>query len=196
VQEKIARSLVPHEHTLLGSEYGRYFARKLQLHVLRRRPDEWKEIMSGTSASGPRSVSATAAMISPLAVVPNGKQSTFNAAGDDTDDAEGKKAKKKRKADEIDALFEDAGLGPGGKKKRAVLVASAPTIPQIPHEALEQTEIQDGEIEEGRKKRKRNKKRVNKEDGGPDKGLQDVLGAIIAAPKGEKGSRKKSKTIE
>ncbi|KAJ9125324.1 hypothetical protein QFC22_000281 [Naganishia vaughanmartiniae] len=46
-REKIARSLIDHHGTLSQSQYGRYFAKKLNLPLLQRRPAEWKEIQLG-----------------------------------------------------------------------------------------------------------------------------------------------------
>ncbi len=46
-QEKIARSLIPDSIKLSNSQYGRFFARKLNLHLLERRPDEWREAQLG-----------------------------------------------------------------------------------------------------------------------------------------------------
>ncbi|KAK2464918.1 hypothetical protein APHAL10511_002994 [Amanita phalloides] len=42
LKEKIARSLIPHDRDLAASYYGRFFARNLDLQLLQRRPDEWK----------------------------------------------------------------------------------------------------------------------------------------------------------
>ncbi|KAG6885129.1 hypothetical protein C0993_005707 [Termitomyces sp. T159_Od127] len=42
LKEKIARSLFVHEQSLAASYYGKFFARNLNLYLLRRRPNEWK----------------------------------------------------------------------------------------------------------------------------------------------------------
>lgn len=47
MREKIAKSLIPHATALGNSQYGRFFARKLDLHLLQRRPDEWRESVLG-----------------------------------------------------------------------------------------------------------------------------------------------------
>lgn len=47
MREKIARSLIPHATVLGTSQYGRFFARKLDLHLLQRRPDEWRATVLG-----------------------------------------------------------------------------------------------------------------------------------------------------
>ena len=46
-QEKIARSLIDRHNALSESQYGKYFARKLNLPLLQRRPQEWKELQLG-----------------------------------------------------------------------------------------------------------------------------------------------------
>lgn len=43
MREKIAKSLIPHKIDLGNDEYGRWFGKKLELHLLERRPDEWRE---------------------------------------------------------------------------------------------------------------------------------------------------------
>lgn len=45
LKEKIARSLVQHEHTLAAS-YGRFFARNVNFYLLQRRPEEWRNLHS------------------------------------------------------------------------------------------------------------------------------------------------------
>jgi len=46
LKERVARSLIPHEHFLAGSHFGRYFFRKLRLPLMRRNPDQWKMMQS------------------------------------------------------------------------------------------------------------------------------------------------------
>ncbi|KAK1229483.1 Nucleolar protein 9 [Marasmius sp. AFHP31] len=48
LKEKIARSIIPHEQALIGSFYGKFFGRNLNLYLLRRRPDEWRSMQSST----------------------------------------------------------------------------------------------------------------------------------------------------
>jgi nucleolar protein 9 len=105
LREKLARALLPHEAALAGDAFGKFFARRLKLHVLRRRPDEWREIQAAPPATEPTSVPAPAA-----APAPPTREG-------------GSERKPKRKVDAIDALFDGAGLGGGGKKKRGVLKA-------------------------------------------------------------------------
>ncbi|PVF92971.1 ARM repeat-containing protein [Serendipita vermifera] len=42
LREKIARSLIPHQQSLSASYYGKFFAKRLQLAFLQRKPDEWR----------------------------------------------------------------------------------------------------------------------------------------------------------
>jgi len=109
-QEKIARSLIPHETRLAGSFYGKYFARSLSLHLLQRRPDEWRSLQS---------VSAARPLKNP-APVPDADPES------DQPPTHSKPAQRKRKrgaqpADEIDAVFE-AALGK--KVKRGTLTST------------------------------------------------------------------------
>ncbi|GBE79200.1 Nucleolar protein [Sparassis crispa] len=163
LKEKIARSLIPHEHFLAGSFYGKFFTRHLNLHLLQRNVDEWKNQQSSAK-------SAQRAPLPPLTtttLAPIDRPAPALPA-----DTEQKHAKRKRKArpeDEIDALF-DAALGKKVKKGRLGPTGSVPA------------QGQGGEVEQ---KREGQKEQV-------DKVLKDVLGAIKAAPKEEKGhSRKK-----
>jgi nucleolar protein 9 len=45
-QEKIARSLVNQEQALAASYYGKFFARNLNLYLLQRRPEDWRNLQS------------------------------------------------------------------------------------------------------------------------------------------------------
>ncbi|KAF8314735.1 ARM repeat-containing protein, partial [Clavulina sp. PMI_390] len=44
LRERIARTLIPHENSLAGSFYGKFFARNLHLTLLRRKPEEWRKM--------------------------------------------------------------------------------------------------------------------------------------------------------
>lgn len=52
LQEKIAKSLIGDANTLASSQYGRFFASKLDLHLLDRRPDEWRKKHTGVDGKG------------------------------------------------------------------------------------------------------------------------------------------------
>lgn len=47
MKEKIARSLIPHATALGNNMYGRFVVRKMDLHLLQRRPDEWRAALIG-----------------------------------------------------------------------------------------------------------------------------------------------------
>ncbi|TXT11256.1 hypothetical protein VHUM_02007 [Vanrija humicola] len=47
MREKIARSLIPDATTLANSQFGRFLSRRLDLHLLQRRPDEWRAAQIG-----------------------------------------------------------------------------------------------------------------------------------------------------
>ncbi|KAH9950104.1 ARM repeat-containing protein [Amylocystis lapponica] len=98
LKEKIARSLLPHEQFLAGSFYGKFFARRLSLHLLQRNPEEWKTVQSTAKAPAPVPPAATSASRTPA---PGAEQP--------------KKKRKARPQDEIDALFDAA---PGKKFKK------------------------------------------------------------------------------
>lgn len=115
--------MIPHATVLSTSQYGRFFARKLNLHLLERRPDEWRHAQLGVvhhfahqkRAAGGKTAGITSAPI----------QVDSTPAPEDADAvarAEKKKRKREAKAadaieggDEIDALF--AAEGKRSKKK-------------------------------------------------------------------------------
>ncbi|KAG1836483.1 armadillo-type protein [Suillus tomentosus] len=134
LREKIARSLITHEQFLAASYFGKFFARNINLYLLQRRPDEWRELQSQSKSSpgptiSPPAPSATAPMSNP----------------DDAEVSRPSKTSKKRRGrpeDEIDAVF-NTNLG-------AVTKRTA--------------------------------------------GLQDVLGAIRAAPSDHGGGKRQRKS--
>lgn len=103
-QEKIARSLIPHDQTLAASFYGKFFARNLNLYLLQRRPDEWRNAQSEK------------------------KKTSLPSQGVEKEETqikikeEPKKRKRKPAENEIDELF-DAALG------RKIKKAALATIP-------------------------------------------------------------------
>jgi nucleolar protein 9 len=104
---------MPHERYLVGSEYGRFFARKANLNLLRRRPDEWRDLQTQTIAQS----TIVASAVTPAASTP-----AVDVTLLEKKDMVHRKVKK-RKAEgtnEIDALFAGAGLD-GKKTKRAAL---------------------------------------------------------------------------
>ncbi|EDR04892.1 uncharacterized protein LACBIDRAFT_303745 [Laccaria bicolor S238N-H82] len=103
LKEKIAKSLISHDQTLAASFYGKFFARNLNLYLLQRRPEEWRNTQSEkkkASLPPPPQVKDVETKI---------KEET-------------PKKRKRKPENEIDELF-DAALG--RKIKKAALV----TIP-------------------------------------------------------------------
>lgn len=88
LQEKIARSLIPDANALASSQFGRFLHGKLNLHLLERRPDEWRQKQIGVT--GGRAIPAA-----PQRAVPaKESDAAVNANG------------KREERDEIDDLFE------------------------------------------------------------------------------------------
>ncbi|KIK07666.1 hypothetical protein K443DRAFT_673245 [Laccaria amethystina LaAM-08-1] len=100
LKEKIARSLIPHDQTLAASFYGKFFARNLNLYLLQRRPEEWRNAQSEKKKT-------------------QVKEETQIKIKEGTPKDEPKKRKRKPE-NEIDELF-DAVLG--RKIKKAALAA-------------------------------------------------------------------------
>ncbi|KAG5634358.1 hypothetical protein H0H81_002263 [Sphagnurus paluster] len=103
LKEKIARSLFVHEQFLAGSYFGKFFARNLNLHLLQRRPDEWKTMQADKKRTQEQT---------------NNPPPVLDAAPPSTTPTSQKHTKRKRKAepeDEIDAVFK-ASLGKRIKK--------------------------------------------------------------------------------
>ncbi|KAI0721971.1 armadillo-type protein [Cerioporus squamosus] len=185
LKEKIARSLIPHEHALAGSFYGKFFARNLNLHVLQRDPERWKSMQAAAKAPAPAPTPAASAPKNGTGRAPAAEDSPRKHS--DTVNADKPKGKGKGKAqpqDEIDALFDatlgkrvkKAELGSADKPKAKEETGHAPTKPKD---------------EKGEKKSKKRKDR--EEGGGADRELTDVLGAIRSAPKEDKGPKKRKK---
>ena len=168
LQEKIARSLIPHEMTLVGSFYGKFFARNLNLYLLKKNPEQWKTAQAArkaalkipTASDEPKEPAAT----------PQGPEKSAQAPP-----ALKNKKRKARPTDEIDEVFETLGK----KVKRAELKADEVDAPAKTDTA---------------KEAKKEKKRRKRDDDAKDKELEDVLGAIKAAPKDEKRHKHKKKS--
>ncbi|KAI1793004.1 ARM repeat-containing protein [Ganoderma leucocontextum] len=186
LKEKIARSLIPHEHALAGSFYGKFFARNLSLH-------RWKSMQaaakdSATAASGSNATTTQ----QPHPRAPLGQEHKVDSGGVSPRKAE-RSDKRKHKAgpqNEIDALF-DATLGK--RVKRAELA----DVNKVQRQDAESDSEEKGSKSKSRKQggdsdsKKKSKKRKDREDGTADKDLDDVLGAIRSAPKEDKGSKKR-----
>ncbi|KAF8816519.1 ARM repeat-containing protein [Phlegmacium glaucopus] len=102
LKEKIARSLITKEQVLAASYFGKFFARNLNLHLLQRRPEEWRNLQSERKRSQGQHAAPTesAPVIKTLA-----EQAPSNEH----------RKRKSRPEDEIDALF-NAKLGKRVKK--------------------------------------------------------------------------------
>ncbi|PIL36686.1 hypothetical protein GSI_00375 [Ganoderma sinense ZZ0214-1] len=203
LKEKIARSLIPHEHALAGSFYGKFFARSLNLHVLQRDPERWKSMQAAAkdSAAAASGSNATPAQ-QPHSTRASGATSHGEKAAAIDAVEPRRKAKRGDKGEhkagpqnEIDALF-DATLGK--KVKRADLAGT---------DKVQESRVEDGAHEEGAKhkhktkskeqdgdsSKKKSKKRKDREEAPADKDLDDVLGAIRSAPKEDKGSKRRKR---
>jgi len=110
LKEKIARSLIPHESFLAGSFYGKFFARNLSLHLLQRRPEDWKTMQAERKrASQGYPTAATANFPHPEPEKPT---------------VEKKRKRKALQEDDIDAVFNQAL---GKKSKKGALESSRDT---------------------------------------------------------------------
>jgi len=102
LKEKIARSLITQERFLLSSQYGRFFARKLQLHLLKRDTERWKAAQAQASPAPKPDVAQETSRptVTTISEPDSGSQE------------KGKKRKRKREpdnADEIDVVFASLG---------------------------------------------------------------------------------------
>lgn len=112
LKEKIARSLMNHEQFLAGSFYGKFFVRKLHLHLLKRKPEEWKALQATVIAAAlPSSPSNSTG------------QSADTKIADPTSNTMKKRKREPKQQDEIDELF---SVALGKKKKKGALLL--PTV--------------------------------------------------------------------
>ena len=106
LKEKIARSLMPQERFLLGSQTGRFFGRKLQLQSLKNNPEGWKASQAQASkavASGTQVVNS---------IPPSSQQAPAKASEDGgaiNGDTKKKRKRHTKEIDEIDAVFSKLG---------------------------------------------------------------------------------------
>lgn len=202
-QEKIARSLFAHESKLAGSFYGKYFARNLNLYLLQRRPDEWRTQQAQAHVQAKQGVKPTATVAA--AAAQKGKRDVDSATKEVVEVVEEKDTGKKRKrggkgkADDIDELFE-AALGKKMKKGSLAVPSIHDDGQPAPADGVIEAEYKDEGAERAEKKRRKEEKKEKKKrksdgdgEGGEDKTLEGVLGAIKAAPKGQEKGRGKSK---
>ncbi|KAJ3505135.1 hypothetical protein NLJ89_g7571 [Agrocybe chaxingu] len=116
LKEKIARSLISKERDLAASFFGRFFTRNLNLFLLQKRPDEWRNIQSERKRASEPDLSEprptqSGASPAPLDEIPPRL------------DNDKKRKRKSRPEDEIDALFSTAL----GKKSKKAALADAPS---------------------------------------------------------------------
>ncbi|EPT01842.1 hypothetical protein FOMPIDRAFT_1161063 [Fomitopsis schrenkii] len=182
MKEKIARSLMPHEHFLAGSFYGKFFARVLNLQLLKRNPDRWRDVQSGAGGSTGAQPTAAVTASSTSAVKATEERLLVGGTAGGAEDRLNKRKRKSHKEDEIDELFE-ATLGRKVKKAELKPIATDDADEKSRENKAAQKE---GKIEKAGKKSKKGVKDA-------DKDLQDVLGAIKAAPKDDKVKGKKGK---
>jgi nucleolar protein 9 len=116
IQEKIARSLITKEQVLAASFFGKFFARSLNLYLLQRRPEEWRNLQSERKRLKEQQQHAAA----PTESAPMIETTTEPAAPSDK-----KRKRKARPDDEIDVLF-NAKLGK--KTKKAALSETTSTV--------------------------------------------------------------------
>jgi hypothetical protein len=105
---------MPHEHVLAGSLYGKFFARRLHLSLLRRKPEEWvalqvrkqaeqREQLHGRKRGPAGPVGTTEVVGVDISKALNAKR----GREDNTDEVQGAQTRKrKREADELDVIFE------------------------------------------------------------------------------------------
>ena len=113
IQEKIARSLITKEQVLAASFFGKFFARSLNLYLLQRRPEEWRNLQSERKRLNEQRAAPTE---SPPMIETT---STEPAPSDKN------RKRKARPEDEIDVLF-NAKLGK--KTKKSALSGTTSTL--------------------------------------------------------------------
>ena len=88
--------MIPHDRDLAASYYGRFFARNLNLQLLQRRPEEWRNMQAELRKQKGR------------------EQQIPSSSGEKADKAPQKRKRKEHKDDELDALF----VSPNSKKAK------------------------------------------------------------------------------
>lgn len=178
LKEKIARSLFAHEHALAGSRYGKFFARSVNLHLLQRNPDQWRDQQSAAKDNGAGTQPGKQMQMNGTKqpAVPSTAASpavTSTTPGEPVDRRDKKRRRKEAPEDEIDVLF---GERLGKKVKKGELK---------PKDEKSVKSEKGDEVHDERGK-------AAKVDTA-DKDLKDVLGAIRAAPKDDGAHRKKKR---
>jgi len=121
MKEKIARSLIPHATILGNDRYGRYVVRKMELHLLQRRPDEWREAMIGVKHHFAHEKEQQQTEVK--GVEAEAKKEGKGAEGETAEEAEKRRKKekkdRKRKERERDAIDDVFEMAKKAKKERA-----------------------------------------------------------------------------
>ncbi|KAF6741754.1 armadillo-type protein [Ephemerocybe angulata] len=193
LREKVARSLIPYESQLAGSFYGKFFVRNLNLYMLQRKPDEWRNVQSQRRQQflqEQKEQQAGSGYTAPPKPQPQQPQQQQQRAITATHDANSKEPPVSRKrpkpSDEIEELF-DKTLGKRVKKAALDVDGNAAKVVEKPVVAEVVAEVSgSGEKKKGKKgKKERAEER--------DRALDDVLGAIKSAPKHDSDGRPKKK---
>ncbi|KAM6495360.1 Armadillo-type fold [Amanita muscaria] len=108
LKEKIAKSLFTHDQELAASYYGRFFVRNLNLQLLQRRPDEWRNLQSERKKQKEQEHQLT----------DHASDQSKVAVKTQSDKVVQKRKREHQGSDEIDVLF-DSSIGK--KIKRAAL---------------------------------------------------------------------------
>ncbi|KAF9026524.1 ARM repeat-containing protein, partial [Hymenopellis radicata] len=111
-KEKIARSVMDQEQALAASFYGKYFARGLNLYLLKKKPYEWRDFVTGQAHKTE-------------VAKPVEKQESVVVKAETTSP----KKKRKQEEDEIDVLFKKAKKSHKGALEGSEVVLQADIKP-------------------------------------------------------------------
>ncbi|CED83347.1 Predicted RNA-binding protein, contains Pumilio domains [Phaffia rhodozyma] len=151
LKTKIARTLVPFEITLSSSQYGRFFARKVNIGFFKRREDEWLAQQTAAPRPTPAATNLAASVkpivpvVQPIAPVASTSTPVVPASSSLSADKKDKKRKRDKatrpeEMDEIDRLF--AGVPePSSSSVLGSISTSSEEIPRKkPKSAVEEKE--------------------------------------------------------
>lgn len=178
MQVKIGNALIPHEQFLASSYYGKFFARNLNLYLLKRNAEEWKDWQLSKGRERQGFGAPTVSRTSVRKPEPKEDGRAQQKSADMTEKGEGKKRKRLADGgDVIDEVFENV-LG-GKKFRRGRLEGQSQA-------SVAQTVHRDPEL----------KNAGSAGSGGKpeDRDLSAVLGAIRSAPKEQ--TRAKAKGVK
>uniref|UniRef100_A0A8H7Y237 Nucleolar protein 9 n=1 Tax=Psilocybe cubensis TaxID=181762 RepID=A0A8H7Y237_PSICU len=164
LKEKIARSLVSQEQALAASFYGKFFARNLNLYLLQRRPDDWRNLQSERKKQEEQEKKIT---VGPTVMPPKTTQPDLAEEAVTPAKPFESRKRKSRPENEIDALFNEKL---GKRVKKGALgdaIALAPSPEKLKKDVKDEKNL------------------------GEDKELQQVLGAIRLAPGNDKKHKKR-----